>query len=111
MDITHLPFNHFIGIETCEGNTEGIFQLSADQKYLNHVGTVHASALYALAEASSGEFLSRNLRIEIESIFPILRRADIKEKSGKRGHSLNLALSFFNHFVASLYSPLNTRLA
>jgi len=85
MDITHLPFNHFIGIEKCEGNTEGIFQLSADPKYLNHVGTVHASALYALAEASSGEFLSRNLNIELENIFPILRRADIKYRKPATG--------------------------
>ncbi len=85
MDITHLPFNQFIGIEKCEENNEGIFQLSADSKYLNHVGTVHASALYALAEASSGEFLSRNLKIEIESIFPILRRADIKYRKPATG--------------------------
>jgi len=85
MDITHLPFNKFIGIEKCDCNTDGIFQLSADPKYLNHVGTVHASALYALAEASSGEFLSRNLNIELENIFPILRRADIKYRKPATG--------------------------
>jgi len=30
---------------------------------LNHVGTVHASVQFALAEASSGEFLLRHLGV------------------------------------------------
>ena len=85
MDITRLPFNQFVGIEKCAENADGIFKLSADPKYLNHVGTIHASALFALAEASSGEFLSRNLKRDEESIFPILRRADIKYRKPATG--------------------------
>ena len=46
----------------------GLFQaaaqllvLPAGGQYLNHLGTVHASAQLALAEASSGEYLLRAL--------------------------------------------------
>ncbi len=86
MDITQLPFNQFIGIENCVENIDGIFQLPADPKYLNHVKTVHASALFALAEASSGEFLSRNLNIDRTKAFPILRRSEIKYRKPATGH-------------------------
>ncbi len=85
MDITQLPFNRIIGIQKCEENTDGIFQLSADPKYLNHVDTIHASAIYSLGEASSGEFLSRNLEVDIEKVLPILRRADIKYRKPATG--------------------------
>ncbi len=85
MNITQLPFNRFIGIEKCENKDDGIFQLPADPKYLNHVDTVHASALYALAEAASGEFLAQNIKLDKESVSPILRRADIKYRKPATG--------------------------
>ena len=85
MNITHLPFNLFIGIEKYENKNDGIFQLPADPKYLNHVGTVHASALYALGEASSGEFLAQYIKLDKQSISPILRRADIKYRKPATG--------------------------
>ena len=85
MDIIQLPFNRFIGIQKCEEDTNGLFQLSADPIYLNHFDTIHASAIYSLGEASSGEFLSRNLKVDIEKVFPILRRADIKYRKPATG--------------------------
>ena len=54
MDITLIPFNALVGIEYADA--EGaLLQLPSDPRYLNHIGTVHASAMLALAEASSGE--------------------------------------------------------
>ena len=86
MDITQLPFNRLIGIESCGAKEDGLLQLSADSKYQNHVGTVHASALFGLAEASSGAFLVAHLKLDPDSIVPILRRADIKYRKPATGY-------------------------
>ena len=86
MDVTELPFNQFVGIKKCAANSDGIFELSADPKYLNHVGTVHASALFGLAEASSGQFISDHLEVSEERIVPILRRAEIKYRKPAEGY-------------------------
>ena len=56
MDITELPFNAFIGMEHA-GDLAGGLRLPADSRYTNHLGTVHASAIMALAEAASGKLL------------------------------------------------------
>lgn len=86
MDVTQLPFNRFVGIESCEKREGGIFELPAANKFLNHVGTVHASALFGLAEASSGQFLADNLGADEKSVLPILRRADIKYRKPAEGY-------------------------
>ena len=52
MKITDLPFNQLIGITAAEKD-DGMLCLPNDVRYTNHLGTVHASALLALAEATS----------------------------------------------------------
>jgi len=52
MNVAQIPFNAFIGIERAQGS-ERLLALPEHPRYLNHLGTVHASALLALAEASS----------------------------------------------------------
>ena len=86
MDVTQLQFNQFVGITKCEKKEAGIFELSADPKYLNHVDTVHASALFGLTEASSGQFLSEHLEVNEEEVAPILRRAEIKYRKPAEGY-------------------------
>ena len=44
MDVTDLPFNALIGIERAEANN-ALLRLPSDPRYLNHLGSVHASAL------------------------------------------------------------------
>ena len=77
--ITELPFNSFIGIERSTKNGY-VLSLPEDVNYTNHLGTVYASALIALAEATSGEYLiSLSNRIEFETI-PVVRRIETKFK-------------------------------
>jgi acyl-coenzyme A thioesterase PaaI-like protein len=83
MDITHIPFNALVGIERAEGDG-ALLQLPSDPRYLNHLGTVHASALLALAEASSGEFLLRHLN-SLDGIAPVVRRLDAKFRKPAKG--------------------------
>jgi len=70
--VTELPFNSFLGIETASEPAQ-LLRLPAGAQYLNHLGTVHASAQLALAEASSGEFLLRALG-SIAGVVPIVRK-------------------------------------
>ena len=76
MDITALPFNAHIGIARV-GQGDSCLCLKFDDRLTNHLGTLHASALFALAEATSGEFLlqSRGDRTDIGGV---VRRATTK---------------------------------
>lgn len=52
--VTELPFNKLLNLEAATDEAH-LLRLPAGGQYLNHLGTVHAGALLALAEASSGE--------------------------------------------------------
>lgn len=84
MNITDLPFNQFIGVEPSP--REGFaLSLPAGERYTNHLGTVHASALMALAEATSGEVLLRAIgHIEVP-IVPVVRRFECKFRKPANG--------------------------
>ena len=80
--VHELPFNKFIGLEAGEGAS--LLRLPEGPQYLNHLGTVHASALLALAEASSGEFLLRRFG-DLQGIVPVVRRLEAKFRKPARG--------------------------
>ena len=81
--ITELPFNSFLGIETASVPSQ-LLRLPAGAQYLNHLGTVHASAQLALAEASSGEFLLRALG-STSGVVPVVRRLESKFRKPANG--------------------------
>ena len=74
--VTELPFNQFIGLQTVT-EPPHVLRLPAGGHFLNHLGTVHASAQIALAEASGGEFLLRHLG-SMNGIVPVVRRLEAK---------------------------------
>ena len=77
MDVTQLPFNRLIGLRTCPPDTGFLVSLTGGPEYGNHLGTVHASALLALAEAGSGAFLVRHLGVAAGFV-PVVRRVEAK---------------------------------
>ena len=81
--VTELPFNRFLGIEPASDPTQ-LLKLPAGGQYLNHLGTVHASAQLALAEASSGEFLLRALG-SVAGVVPVVRRLESKFRKPANG--------------------------
>jgi acyl-coenzyme A thioesterase PaaI-like protein len=81
--VTELPFNRFLGIEIASEPTQ-LLRLPAGEQYLNHLGTVHASAQLALAEASSGEFLLRALG-SASAVVPVVRRLESKFRKPANG--------------------------
>lgn len=84
MEITELPFNQLIGIRTAKAPTR-MLALPADARYGNHLGTVHASALLALAEATSGAWLLREFRDLGFEVLPVVRRIEAKFRKPARG--------------------------
>lgn len=83
MDVTKLPFNEFIGLKYSD-NPCFLLMLDNRSEYLNHLSTVHASALFALAEATSGHFLLEQFA-EISDIIPVVRKAEIKYRKPVTG--------------------------
>ena len=84
MEITELPFNSFIGIE--RSTKDGfILALPDDKKYTNHLRTVHASALVALAEATSGECLVELSKRFFFDVIPLVRRLETKFRKPANG--------------------------
>ena len=79
MDITQIPFNKFI--EIAHSGADGCaMELAFADHLRNHLGTFHASAQFALAEACSGLALQRNFPQLADSVIPVLRKSDLKFK-------------------------------
>jgi acyl-coenzyme A thioesterase PaaI-like protein len=77
--ITDLPFNQLIGIEESLDSDYDLC-LKNDLKYTNHLGTVHASALFSLAEATCGYFLLRHFPEYQSGLIPVVRQVEVKYK-------------------------------
>jgi hypothetical protein len=81
--VIELPFNQHVGLQIADDPAK-VLQLPAGPQYLNHLGTVHASAQLALAEASSGEFLLRAIG-DLTGIVPVVRRLESKFRKPAHG--------------------------
>jgi acyl-coenzyme A thioesterase PaaI-like protein len=88
--VTELPFNSFLGIKIAL-EKDKILTLPSGGQYLNHLGTVHASAQLALAEAASGEFLLRALG-SADNLVPVVRRLESKFRKPANG-SISASIS------------------
>ena len=78
MRVTEIPFVKHLSIEQ-EGSQ--LF-LSPNVELENHIGTIHASAQFSLAETQSGLFLQERFAdIEGGEVLPLLRSSSVKYKS------------------------------
>jgi len=74
MDVSAIPFNRFLGLRA----NGAALTLPADPKYHNHLGTVHAGAQFALAEAASGQWLLDHFGEKAADYAAVVRHADVK---------------------------------
>ena len=81
--VADLPFNQLLNLQA-DGDAAKLLRLPAGGQYLNHLGTVHAGALLALAEAGSGEFLVRALG-GANGVVPVVRRLEAKFRKPANG--------------------------
>jgi len=84
MNVLDLPFNRILLIKKSE-IADTLLMLDDRVEYQNHLGTVHASAQYALAEATSGEIIERNFGDWNGAYFPVVRRAEVKYRNPAKG--------------------------
>ena len=78
MEVTGIPFNKKIGIrDSDDGN---VLSLQQSSELHNHLGTVHASAQFALAEAASGAYLLRKFPELSTQVVSVVRKAAVTFK-------------------------------
>jgi hypothetical protein len=77
MNVIELPFNKKIGIKE---STDKKYQLILDYlpEYFNHINTIHASAQFALAEATSGKYLLEKFNEYSDNILAVVRNVEVK---------------------------------
>ena len=77
MDVTQIPFVKHIGIK----KEEGRLKLEATDVVQNHLGTIHASAQFTLAETQSGLLLQRMFPELEGKVLAVLRGSTVKYKN------------------------------
>jgi acyl-coenzyme A thioesterase PaaI-like protein len=108
MHVTDLAINKTLGMQLAPEDSGYILEMPESSLLLNHVGTVHASVQFALAEASSGEFLLRHLGEAQGQIFAVLRTSDVKFR--KPAHrALRASARFADGTADSLSAELASR--
>lgn len=84
MDVTALPFNRFLGLQTADPGSGFLVALPGSANFTNHLGTVHAGALLSVAEAGSGAFLLKHLG-DGTGYLPVVRRMESKFRKPAHG--------------------------
>ena len=79
MDVTKIPFNQYIGLKLSI-KSEYLLMLDNCSDYRNHLDTVHASAQFALAEATGGFFLLDEFSELTDKIVPVVRKVETNYK-------------------------------
>lgn len=76
MDVASLAFNRLVGLRVEDDSV----LLTPGAHHLNHLGTIHAAATYAIAEAASGQYLVSYFP-ELESQLVVLRSSSLKYRN------------------------------
>jgi acyl-coenzyme A thioesterase PaaI-like protein len=106
MEILDIPYNRFTGLKYST-NPEYLMMLDNREVYHNHLGTVHASALFALAEATSGCFLQNEFQ-QLTNVIPVVRKVETKFRKPATGSIFSKA-SMVEATPDEIIDELNTR--
>lgn len=81
-----VPFAGFLGIEY--GAVEpgsAVLRLADDPAKHNHIGTLHAGALFSLAESASGLCMMATVAERLSGVTPLAAKAEITYRKVARG--------------------------
>jgi len=84
LDITTLPFAQLLGVHR-HAEEPRTMVLPASDACTNHIGTVHAGALYTLAECCSGNRIIEVFGPRFDDVLTVLRRAEVKYRAAATG--------------------------
>jgi uncharacterized protein (TIGR00369 family) len=81
-----VPFTGFLGVEYCEvAPGRATLRLADDPAKHNHIGTLHAGALFTLAESASGLAMTAAFAERLADVTPLAARAEITYAKVARG--------------------------
>ncbi len=81
-----VPFVATLGIEYLElSATEAVLRLRDEPAFHNHVGGLHAGALFTLAESASGAIVIGNFSDLLDRVTPLAASADIAYRKLAKG--------------------------
>ena len=81
-----VPFNRHLALEYGEvGPGHAEVRLTDREEHRNHVGTLHAGALFSVAEAASGAAFVAAFAAELATIVPVVEKAEISFAAPARG--------------------------
>jgi len=78
MDVSTLPLNKHLGLSISPSDGTPTVILRPRAHHLNHVGTVHATVIYGVAEAASGCCLLARFPSLVDSLVAVLRTSAAK---------------------------------
>ncbi len=108
IDITKVPFNQLLGI-SLSNQADYLLQLDNRKEYTNHLDTVHAAALFALAEGSGAQLLLKAFPEEIiDNVIPVLRKVDVSYKKPAVGIIKSKAI-LKDNTIDNISSELQTK--
>ena len=81
MDVCSLPYNADLGLSPVEFDGRPGIRLTPGPRHLNHVNTIHASVLYAVGEAASGQAIVQEFPELATKAVAVLRAAKTKYRS------------------------------
>lgn len=88
MKPTDLAFNQALGLVEAPAGSEHLLELPLTPLVLNHVGTTHAAAQFALAEAASAACLQRDFPHLDGKVFAVVRGSSLKYRKPPTGEAL-----------------------
>ena len=81
-----VPFAGFLGIEYDDvAPGRAVLRLADDPAKHNHIGTLHAGALFSLAESASGVCVIATIADRLSGVTPLAARAEITYRQVARG--------------------------
>ena len=88
MKATDLALNQLLGIIAAPAGTAHLLEMPFTAKLHNHLGTVHAAAQFALAEAASAECLQRHFGDAVGRVFAVVRSIEATYRKPATGDLL-----------------------
>lgn len=88
MKATDLALNRLLGIVAAPAGAAHLLEMAFTPQLHNHLGTMHAAAQFALAEAAGAECLQREFGAAVGPVFAVVRGVEVKYRRPATGDLL-----------------------